>query len=70
MWLKMPDQIKRLLVPLTAIVIGFIAFRYLLVPPDFGKLGHYRASAIKDALSKEIKYAGQTACADCHEDLV
>lgn len=70
MWLKMPDQIKRLLVPLTAIAIGFIAFRYLLVPPDFGKLGHYRASAIKDVLSQEIKYAGQTACADCHEDLV
>ncbi|MFQ6108404.1 MAG: hypothetical protein ACE5L7_02505 [Candidatus Aminicenantales bacterium] len=67
---KFPDQIFRLLIPVLAVIIGFIVMRNSLVPPDFGEYGHYRASAIKEILSQEIKYSGQMVCADCHEEEV
>jgi len=68
-WKKIPDQIKRLLIPVVAIIAGFIVMRNLLVPSDFGKYGHYRASAIKEIISQEIKYSGHLICGDCHDDV-
>lgn len=51
------------------LAIPFIA-RALLIPSDFGKYGHYRASAVEEVASQEIKYAGREACAECHDEVV
>ena len=69
-WKKVPEQVTRLFLMLIFFVTAFIFMRSILVPSDFGKYGHYRASAIDEIVSQEIKYAGHTICYDCHDDIV
>ncbi len=64
----MPPQIKRLAL-LFVIFIGlFFVARYFLVPESFGEFGHYRGLSLVENQAKLPKYAGQLACADCHEN--
>jgi hypothetical protein len=65
-----PEQVKRLSIVLIILVAVFIPVRRLLVPPDFGKYGHYRAGALKDAVALPVSYAGQSVCNDCHDDVM
>lgn len=68
-WSRMPQQLSRLVVLFVAAVAGLAAARFFLVPPTFGELGHYRASAIADNVAVPLKYAGREACVDCHADV-
>jgi len=61
---------NRKIIGILIIIVGFIAMRHFLVPSDFGKYGHYRASAIDEVKSQEIKYIGHKACVECHDDIV
>jgi hypothetical protein len=61
---KIPEQVTRLSVLLILLILAFILLRTTLVPHDFGKLGHYRASAIDEIVSQEMKYAGHEICYD------
>ena len=70
MFAKVPDQAKRLAVLAVVLLAVFIPVRYFLIPHDFGELGHYRASALDEAASQEILYAGRVICRDCHDDIV
>ncbi len=65
----MPQQIKVLAVVFVVLVAGLVVVRQLLVPPTFGKLGHYRSAAIDSVVAQPILYAGQQACAECHDDV-
>jgi Cytochrome c7 and related cytochrome c len=47
----------------------FLVIRWLLVPPDFGVYGFYRAGALADARAIPAKYAGEAVCLDCHADV-
>jgi hypothetical protein len=47
---------------------GFLVLRGILVPDDFGRYGHYRASALDDNRHEPVVFAGQEACLACHED--
>ena len=67
---KIPEQVTRLSILLILIVVVFVFVRSALVPPDFGKYGHYRASAVDEIISQNIKYAGHVICYDCHDDVV
>jgi uncharacterized CHY-type Zn-finger protein len=69
-WHKLPQQIKRLSIPIILIVTAFIAARQLLIPSDFGKYGHYRASAIDEIALHDVKYIGHMICEECHDDVV
>jgi hypothetical protein len=51
-------------------LFAFLAFRGLIVPKSFGQYGHYRGDALKEIASRPLVHAGQSACADCHEDVV
>jgi hypothetical protein len=51
-------------------ILVFVIARAVLVPDDFGVLGHYRLGAVADAAARPIVHAGQKACADCHADVV
>jgi hypothetical protein len=51
-------------------LLVFVIARAALVPPDFGKYGHYRAGAIDDAAARPLSYAGRARCTECHEDVV
>ena len=67
---RLPQQVSRLLLLFALLVLTLIAARYYLVPQTFGELGHYRASAIDDELTPEIKYASRAVCESCHWDVL
>lgn len=50
-------------------VIAFFAARTLLVPADFGQMGHYRSGALADNRARPVVFAGAAACAECHHDV-
>ena len=49
-------------------LVLFVAMRVLLVPSDFGELGHYRTGALEANRARAVSFAGQAACAECHTD--
>ena len=54
-------------------VVAFLAFwaiRGFVVPPSFGKYGHYRAAAIGEIGAHPLHYAGHDTCETCHTDIV
>lgn len=67
---RIPEQATRLIVILGLFVAALVTARAVLIPDDFGTYGHFRAGAIEENASIPIKYAGQVACADCHDDVV
>jgi hypothetical protein len=70
LWNKIPQQIRHLLVPFIIITVGYLLIRRLLIPADFGLLGHFRASSITANVNREMQYAGSQACSDCHDQVV
>ncbi|NOY06469.1 MAG: hypothetical protein GXO82_07545 [Chlorobi bacterium] len=68
-WKKIPEQTKRLVVLAVILLAVFLVVRPQLVPPDFGELGHFRASALKDIIAQPIRYAGHEVCAECHDEI-
>jgi len=48
--------------------VVFLVLRGVLIPSDFGELGHYRAGTLDDVRSLEPRFAGRRACAECHDD--
>jgi hypothetical protein len=46
----------------------FLLVRASVVPPGFGKYGHYRPAALDAIRARPIAYAGQDTCVMCHED--
>ena len=64
------EHLVRLAALFAAALLVFTIARAALIPADFGKLGHYRASAIDDVRAKPLMHAGQAACAECHSDVV
>ncbi len=59
---KVPEQVIRLII-IFVLAIGFLVLvRTLLLRPDFGKYGHFRASAVDEIVAQPIQYAGHEAC--------
>ena len=50
-------------------ISAFVVLRWLLVPADFGVLGHYRAGAVADNMARPVVYAGQAVCVTCHAEV-
>ncbi|MGE5114592.1 MAG: cytochrome c3 family protein [Acidobacteriaceae bacterium] len=51
-------------------IVLFLVARALFVPKSFGQYGHYRGEALKEIASREPRFAGHTACEDCHSDIL
>lgn len=64
----MPKQIQRLALVFLALIAIFLVTRKLLIPDTFGQYGHYRGDALIDNRDHEVKYLGEKACLDCHEE--
>ena len=65
---RMPQQVPRLVVVFSLLVIALLAARRLLIPETFGEYGHYRAAAADVVAAHPIKYAGRQACEVCHTE--
>jgi hypothetical protein len=64
-----PPQISRLALAFAIVISLFLVIRHFLVPDTFGDLGHYRAESLKDNELHMMKYSGQQACFECHQDV-
>lgn len=64
------EHLFRLAGVFVAALLVFAIARAELVPEDFGRLGHYRASAVDEVRALKPVHAGQVACAECHGDVV
>jgi hypothetical protein len=64
----MPEQVKRLLILIVVLVAAFLLVRSLLIPDSFGQYGHYRGLALDENKAHDVKYLGEEACLDCHDD--
>ncbi len=49
-------------------LVLFLVVRVFVVPPTFGQFGHYRGAVLDEIRALPVKYAGQQACAACHEE--
>ena len=65
----MPQQINRLIIVFAVLIAGWFVGRYIVAPPTFGDLGHFRASAIDSVAVLPIQYAGQQSCFECHDEI-
>jgi hypothetical protein len=64
---KIPDQVLRLGLLFLVVVAAMIVVRGRLVPETFGDLGHYRAAAVDEVASQQVRYAGWQTCVECHD---
>jgi len=64
--MKVPPQIKGLVILALMIVGVYCSARYILTPRSFGRFGHYRGDALSEAASHEPVYAGRQSCVECH----
>ena len=64
------EHLFRLALLFAAGVVVFLVVRSILVPADFGELGHFRTGAIAANRQQPLNFAGRAACADCHSEVV
>jgi hypothetical protein len=50
-------------------IVVFLLLRGVLIPADFGELGHYRAGALDDNRAAARQFAGRAMCEECHDDV-
>lgn len=67
--LRPSAHLVRMALLFAAGLAAFLAVRALLVPPGFGRYGHYRPGALADNRARPLVHAGEGACADCHADV-
>jgi len=69
-FLRNTEHLSRVVLLLVAGLVVFLLVRRTIVPAGFGKMGHYRASALDDIRARPIKFAGRESCEACHSDQV
>jgi hypothetical protein len=63
------EHLGRVVALFAAGILLFLLAQQLLVPPDFGVYGHFRAGALADSGARPLLFAGQKACVECHSDV-
>lgn len=65
----MQQHVKRALLLLCVMIIGFLIVRSIMVPESFGKYGWYRGDSVNDNMNFKVEYSNSNKCADCHENI-
>jgi len=68
-FLRSTEHLIRVMVILALGVTAFLLIRQAVIPPDFGKFGHFRPGAMDDIRTRPIKFAGHAVCEACHSDV-
>jgi len=66
--LRNAGHLIRVLVLLALALIAFLVIRRTVIPPDFGKYGHFRPRAMDDIRARPINFAGHETCEACHSE--
>ena len=64
-----PPQFKRLALAFAIFISAFLIIRHALEPKTFGQYGFYRGASLDEIAQAPIRFAGQKACFDCHQDI-
>jgi len=64
----MQPHLKRVVIILIVVIIGFLAVRSIIVPESFGQYGWYRGDSVAELRDIPVGYAGSATCGDknCH----
>lgn len=65
----MQQHVKRALLLLGAMIIGFLVVRSVMVPDSFGKYGWYRGDSVNDSMNFKVGYSNSNKCTDCHKNI-
>lgn len=65
--MKIPEQVKRLLVVNAVLVGAALAIRFYVIPKDLVSTEVHRSSTIERELAKPVKFAGTETCVVCHD---
>lgn len=68
--MKVPEQVKRLGLVVGVLVAATLLTRFVLIPESLASMDLHRSSAVAREVARPVKFAGSTACQDCHEDAV
>ena len=63
------EHLVRMAALFAAGLLAFLVLRAVLVPKGFGEFGHYRAGSLIENRSLPQRFAGRTACGECHDDV-
>ena len=67
-FLRSTEHLIRVGILVAVGLVAFLVIQRVVVPRDFGKYGHFRASALDEIRAKPIKFAGREACEVCHSE--
>src|ERR1035441_3048560 len=67
-FLKDKEHLVRMAALFAVGVVLFLILKAVLVPKGFGVYGHYRAGALADNRVRAPRFAGRSACIECHTD--
>jgi hypothetical protein len=67
--LRMPEQVKRLGIVVGVLVGVTLLTRFVLIPRSLVSTELHWAEAAKREIAKPVKFAGSSACQECHEDV-
>ena len=67
--MRIPEQVKRLLVVNGVLVSAALAIRFYVIPTDLVSTGIHRSATVERELAKPVRFAGTETCVVCHEDV-
>jgi hypothetical protein len=68
-FLRSSEHLLRVVLLLAVGVAAFLLIRQVVIPPEFGKYGHFRPAALDEIRARQIKFAGHETCEGCHTDV-
>ena len=64
------EHLVRLAVVALFALVAFFVIRHFLVPPDFGKYGHFRPASMEEIALRTPVFVGREAYSTCHDEVV
>lgn len=68
--MKIPEQVTRLATVVGCIVAVVLVARFVVIPRSLVARELHHAATVEREFVKPVKFAGSSACADCHDDVV
>lgn len=67
--MKIPEQVTRLVIVIGALAGLTLLTRFVLIPRSLVATDLHWAATVQREVVRPVKFAGATACQDCHEDV-
>lgn len=65
--MRLPEQVKRLVVVNGVLVAGALTMRFYVIPEDVVSTSVHRSTTVERELAKPVKFAGTETCVVCHD---